>query len=80
MGGWGRTKERVGRTEKINWKYTITICKIDSKNFLCDAGEFNPALCDNLDRKDGEGDGRRGVWGGEAECLQVPRIYMHTCD
>lgn len=37
-------RRKVEGTEKINWKYTITICKMNGKRDFCVTQEFNPAL------------------------------------
>ena len=61
--------ERAGEDEmygKSNVETYITICKIDSqREFAVWLRELKPGLCVNLDRGDGEGDGRDVRKGGD---------------
>ena len=61
--------ERGGEGEmsgQSNMETYITICKIDSQwEFAVCLMELKQGLCDNLERWDGEGDGREVQKGGD---------------
>ena len=55
----GRGKEQVRCMERVTWKLTLTICKIDSQwEFTVCLRKLKQGLCINLKGWDGEGDGR----------------------
>ena len=60
----GRGVERMRCMEKVTWKH-ITVCKIDSQQkFAVCLRKLKQGLCINLERWDGEGDGREVQKGG----------------
>ena len=63
--GMGRGKERVRCMEQVTWKLTLPYVKqIANGNLLYGSGNSN-GLCINLERWDGEGDGREFQKGGD---------------
>ena len=61
----GRREERVRCMEKVNMETYITISKIDSQwEFAVWLRKVKQGLCINLERWDGEGDGREVQKGG----------------
>ena len=53
----GRRKERLRCMERVTWKLTLTICKIDSQwEFTVCLRKLKQGLCINLKGWDGEGD------------------------
>ena len=66
----GRREKRVRHMGRVTWKLTLPYVKqIANGNLLYDL-ELKQGLCDNLDRWDGEGDGRGGSRG---------RGHMYIC-
>ena len=66
----GREEERVRCMERVTWKL-ITICKIDSqREFAVWLRKLKQGLCINLERWDGERDGRE-VQKGADICIPM---------
>ena len=67
-------EEREGKGEiyqKSNMETYITICKLDSqREFAVPLRKFKQGLCINLERCDGEGDGR-GFQKGRDICIPM---------
>ena len=62
--GMGRGEERVRCMERVTWK--LFICKTDSQQeFAVCLRKLKQVLCINLERWDGEGDGREFQKGGD---------------
>ena len=61
----GRGEERVRRMESNTETY-ITMCKIDSqREFAVSLRKLKQGFCINLERWDGEADGRQAHIGGD---------------
>ena len=61
----GRGEERVRCMERVKWKFTFTICKIDSQQeFVVWLRKLKQGFCINLEGWDGEGGGREVQKGG----------------
>ena len=53
------------RTERVTWKLTLTVCKIDSQQeFAVCLRKLQQGLCISLEGWDGAGDGREVQKGG----------------
>ena len=62
--------------EKSNMETYITICKIDSQQeFAVWLRKLKQGLCINLERWDGEGDGRKVQKGGDM-CIPMTIIFF----
>ena len=62
----GKGEERVRCMERITWKLTLPLCKIDSQwEFAVWLRELKPGLCDHLEGWDGgsRGRGQRCTYG-----------------
>ena len=64
---WGGREEGEGKMYgQSNMVTYITICKIDSQwEFPVCLRKFRQGLCNNLEGRDGEGDGREVLEGGK---------------
>ena len=62
-----RGKEREGQIGRVTLTHTHyhVLNKTASGNWLCDAGSSTRGLCDNLQGRDGAGDGREVQEGGD---------------
>ena len=72
----GRGKEQVRCMERVTWKLTLTICKIDSQwEFTVCLRKLKQGLCVNLEGWSGEADGRE-VQKGEGDQKEFQKVYM----
>ena len=69
-------REREGEIYgKSNMETYITICKIDSQcEFTVGLRKLKQGLCFNLERWDGEGDGRKVQKGGDI-CIPIADLH-----
>ena len=65
----GRRERQIGRVTLKHTHYHV-LNKIASGNWLCDAGSSSWGLCDNLQGRDGVGDGREVQEGGDI-CIPI---------
>ena len=67
----GRGEERVTCMERETWKLTLPCIKIDSqREFAVWLRKLKQGLCINLERWDGEGEGKEVQKGGDI-CIPV---------
>ena len=69
----GRGEERVRYMERVTWKLTLTYVKYIQWEFAVWLRKLKQGLCINLEKWDGEGDGREVQKGGDICILTMPK-------